>query len=146
MSRPVIGYRVVRAACDLLGRVDATKRAEQRTDYDEIMQAVHDLLEPLYPGTGSFVYPRRGPGSVMGDWLRWYRDAYELEARDGKRKCAYCVHDEHAGMCTGRNGGTAYPCPCFHSSCGVEARCAKCDGHGKLEGVDCDGCEGTGTR
>ena len=105
MSRPVIGYRVVRAACDLLGRVDATKRAEQRTDYDEIMQAVHDLLEPLYPGTSSFVYPRRGPGSVMGDWLRWYRDAYELEAR-----------------------------------------CTKCDGHGKLEGVDCDGCEGTGAR
>jgi hypothetical protein len=31
-----------------------------------------------------------------------------------RRKCRHCIHDEHIGMCTGRNGGTAYPCPCHH--------------------------------
>lgn len=35
------------------------------------------------------------------------------------RKCRHCVHDEHVGMCTGRNGGTAYPCPCIHSCGGL---------------------------
>lgn len=33
-----------------------------------------------------------------------------------RRKCAYCIHDEHIGLCHGRNGGTAYACPCFHST------------------------------
>lgn len=33
-----------------------------------------------------------------------------------RRKCSRCVHDEHRGFCTGRNGGTAYPCPCFHTA------------------------------
>lgn len=33
-----------------------------------------------------------------------------------RRKCTGCVHDEHRGMCTGRNGGTAYPCPCIRTS------------------------------
>lgn len=31
-----------------------------------------------------------------------------------KRKCRFCIHHVHPGFCTGRNGGTAYPCPCFH--------------------------------
>lgn len=35
-----------------------------------------------------------------------------------RRKCGHCIHDTHRGMCTGRNGGTAYPCPCIHSSGG----------------------------
>lgn len=34
-----------------------------------------------------------------------------------RRKCGHCIHDEHIGMCHGRNGGTAYVCPCYHS-CG----------------------------
>lgn len=33
-----------------------------------------------------------------------------------RRKCRHCIHDEHYGMCTGRNGGTAYPCPCHHDA------------------------------
>lgn len=33
-----------------------------------------------------------------------------------RRKCTGCVHDEHRGMCTARNGGTAYPCPCIRTS------------------------------
>lgn len=36
-----------------------------------------------------------------------------------RRKCGNCIHDAHSGMCTGRNGGTAYPCPCHHSSGGM---------------------------
>jgi hypothetical protein len=38
-----------------------------------------------------------------------------------RRKCRYCIHDEHSGMCTGRNGGTANVCACIHSSCGEGA-------------------------
>lgn len=36
-----------------------------------------------------------------------------------RRKCEHCIHDAHTGMCTGRNGGTGYPCPCIHSSGGL---------------------------
>lgn len=38
-----------------------------------------------------------------------------------RRRCRHCIHSEHVGMCTGRNGGTAHPCPCFRSS-GSDAR------------------------
>jgi len=37
------------------------------------------------------------------------------------RRCGHCIHPAHVGMCTGRNGGTAHPCPCFHSSGGLES-------------------------
>lgn len=30
------------------------------------------------------------------------------------RKCRFCIHREHIGMCTGRSGGTANVCPCTH--------------------------------
>lgn len=43
------------------------------------------------------------------DWGRW---ALGLTAHEGK--CGHCIHKAHSGMCSGRNGGTAYPCPCFH--------------------------------
>jgi len=33
-----------------------------------------------------------------------------------RQRCRYCIHDEHLGMCTGRNGGTAYVCPCIHDT------------------------------
>ena len=33
-----------------------------------------------------------------------------------RRKCRHCIHDEHMGFCAGRNGGTAYPCPCHHAA------------------------------
>lgn len=35
-----------------------------------------------------------------------------------RRKCRRCIHGAHTGMCSGRNGGTGYPCPCIHSSGG----------------------------
>lgn len=58
-----------------------------------------------------------------GTWAFQPSDAPEPEQAPrrpppAKRKCRHCIHDEHSGMCTGRNGGTAYPCPCFHSSSG----------------------------
>ncbi len=34
-------------------------------------------------------------------------------------KCKHCAHRAHTGFCTARNGTTAYPCPCIHSSSGV---------------------------
>ncbi len=47
------------------------------------------------------------------------REAADLYQRElDKRKCAGCAHGEHLGMCSGRNGGTAYPCPCLLSSHG----------------------------
>lgn len=31
-------------------------------------------------------------------------------------QCAGCRHGKHLGMCSGRNGGTAYHCPCYLST------------------------------
>ncbi len=30
--------------------------------------------------------------------------------------CKHCNHSIHFGMCTGRNGQTANPCPCIHTT------------------------------
>jgi hypothetical protein len=72
---------MVRAACELIGRIDAA-RGEGPTRGDHgmtLLGAVGDLLGSQSPACSSWSYPRSGEGSLLGDWLRWYLDAYELE-------------------------------------------------------------------
>lgn len=33
-----------------------------------------------------------------------------------RERCSGCPHPRHTGMCTRRNGGTAYVCPCTRST------------------------------
>lgn len=45
--------------------------------------------------------------------LEYVRECLSAPSR---RKCSGCIHDAHIGMCTSRNGGTAYACPCTRST------------------------------
>lgn len=55
----------------------------------------------------------------VSEAIRRHGVELDMERLFGRKRCRHCIHDEHAGMCTARNGGTAYPCPCVRSSCGV---------------------------
>ena len=43
------------------------------------------------------------------------------------KKCGFCPHPEHRGLCTRRNGGTAYACPCHHDAPTPPPAASPCD-------------------